>query len=310
MTNLSRRQLLLSGSAAMILSGASSSSPAVAETNQQSPFRYALNFGTLRGFKLSLEEEIDLAAKAGYDAIDPWIHELNNYHRNGKKLSDIRKRIEDHGLAVAGCITFFTWIVDDDKIRAQGIEQMKREMEWCREIGGNRIAATASGAFDKRLDNFKVLGQRYRTILEIGEQHGVLPQLEIWGKSSTLGCLADAVAIAIHSEHPKAELLLDIFHLYRGGSSFESLSLLNGQKLTNFHVNDYPANPPREQTEDKDRIYPGDGVAPMKQIFKTLREIGFTGFLSFEVFNQTYWETNNPLLVAETGLKKMKIATT
>jgi sugar phosphate isomerase/epimerase len=292
----------------MFFSGTSTSSPTLAEPNRLSSFRYALNFGTLRGFKLSLEEEIDLAAQAGYDAIDLWLPELNTYRNNGKKLSDLRKRIEDHGLKVAGCVAFFSWIVDDDAVRQQGIEQMKREMEWCREIGGNRIAATAAGTTNQRLDHFKILGQRYRTILEIGEQQGVIPQLEIWGKSLTLGCLADALAVAVYSEHPQAELLLDIFHLYRGGSSFESLSLLNGQKLTNFHVNDYPLNPPREQAEDKDRVYLGDGVAPIKQIFRTLREIGFTGFLSFEVFNPDYWATNNPLLVAKTGLEKMKMA--
>jgi sugar phosphate isomerase/epimerase len=313
MFNLSRRQLLLTGSAATIFSGtytSSTSSFAVSEPNRPATFRYALNFGTLRGFKLSLEEEIDLAAKTGYDAIEPWVRELDDYQKNGGKLSDLRKRINDHGLAVAGGITFFSWIVDDDNVRTQGIEQMKQEMEWCREIGGNRIAATAAGATNQRLDNFKILGERYRTILEIGEQQHVLPQLEIWGKSLTLGCLADAVAIAVHSGHPQAELLLDIFHLYRGGSSFDALLLLNGQRLTNFHVNDYPADPPREQAEDKDRVYPGDGVAPVKRIFRILRDIGFAGFLSLEVFNPAYWATNNPLLVAKTGLEKMKIAST
>ncbi|MDR0336138.1 MAG: sugar phosphate isomerase/epimerase [Planctomycetaceae bacterium] len=306
MFNLSRRQFLLAGSAAMMLSEALPF--AVATPNRPTLFRYSLNFGTLRGFKLSIEEEIDLAAKAGYDAIEPWVQELDNYQKNGGKLSDLRKRIKDHGLDVAGGIAFFPWSVDDDNIRTQGIEQMKREMEWCREIGGNRIAAAAAGATNQRLDNFKILGQRYRTILEIGEQQEVLPQLEIWGKSLTLGCLADAVAVAVHSGHPKAELLLDIFHLYRGGSSFEALSLLNGQRLTNFHVNDYPADPPREHAEDKDRVYPGDGVAPVKQILRTLREIGFAGFLSLELFNPAYWATQNPLLVAKTGLEKMKSA--
>lgn len=309
MHHLSRRQLLLTGGAATIFSGASLLT-AAEQPNRSPSFRYALNFGTLRGFKLSLEEEIDLAAKAGYDAIDPWIHELKAYQNNGKKLSELRKRIEGHGLAVAGCVAFFSWIVDDDEARKQGIEQMKQEMELCCGIGGNRIAATASGATNQRLDQFNILGQRYQTILEIGKQQGVIPQLEIWGKSLTLGCLADAVAIAVYSGHSQAELLLDVFHLYRGGSSFDALLLLNGQKLTNFHVNDYPANPPRELAEDKDRVYPGDGVAPLKQIFQTLREIGFTGFLSFEVFNTDYWATNDPLLVAKTGLEKMKMATT
>jgi sugar phosphate isomerase/epimerase len=36
-----------------------------------------------------------------------------------------------------------------------------------------------------------------------------------------------------------------------------------------------------------------------------LRNIGYEGSLSFEVFNPTYRATNDPLLVARTGLEKL-----
>ena len=273
---------------------------------KMSKFRYSLNFGTLLGFKLSVEEKIDLAAKAGYDAIEPWVRDLDAYKKQGKNPADLKKRIEDHGLTVAGACAFFHWIGDDEELRSKGIEQMKQEMEICREIGCTRIAATAAGTTNKRLDDFKTLGERYRTILEIGEKEGVIPQLEVWGASQTMNCLADVTAIAVHAGHSHAELLLDVYHLYRGGSPFDGLSMLNGRKMPNFHVNDYPADPPREQAKDADRVYLGDGIAPLKKILQTLLDIGFDGTLSFEVFNPTYWATNDPMLVAQTGLEKMK----
>lgn len=305
---ISRRELLTLGGASLA-AAAFSPSTILAETTlpeKPKPFRYSLNFGTLLGFNLSIEEEIDLAAEAGYDAIEPWTRKIEEFRRKGGQLADLRKRIEDHNLAVAGACAFFVWASDDDQARSKGIEQMKREMDGLREIGGTRIAATASGATDRRLDDFRVLGERYRTILEIGEEFGVVPQLEVWGAAATMNCLADVTAIAIHSGHAKAELLLDVYHLYRGGSSFESLALLSGTAMSCFHVNDYPADPPRERAADKDRVYPGDGVAPLGDILKTLRGNGFNGFLSFEVFNPNYWATKDPLLVAKTGLEKMK----
>jgi sugar phosphate isomerase/epimerase len=100
-------------------------------------------------------------------------------------------------------------------------------------------------------------------------------------------------------------LLLDVYHLYRGGSPFEGLSLLNGRQIAMFHANDYPADPPREKQNDGHRLYCGDGIAPLPMIFKTLRDIGYEGALSFEVFNPTYRATNDPLLVAKTGLEKL-----
>lgn len=269
-------------------------------------FRYAINSGTLKGFNLTIEQEIDIAAEAGYDGIEPWVAGLERHLEGGGTLRDLRKRLEDRGLAVPGGCAFFPWIVDDETVREKGIEQMKREMDMFREIGATHIAATAWEARESRLDDFPVLGERYRTILEIGLSKEVIPQLEVWGRSATLTTLADVLAIASYCGRTEAEFLLDVYHLYRGGSPFEGISLLNPKTLSVFHMNDYPADPPRELCEDKHRVYPGDGVAPLKEILKTLVGIGFEGFLSFEVFNPEYWATNDPQEVAKTGLEKMK----
>jgi sugar phosphate isomerase/epimerase len=59
-----------------------------------------------------------------------------------------------------------------------------------------------------------------------------------------------------------------------------------------------------EQT-DSDRVYPGDGAAPLKQILLDLKAMGGTKVLSLELFNKNYW-AEDALLVAKTGLEKMK----
>ena len=75
--------------------------------------------------------------------------------------------------------------------------------------------------------------------------------------------------------------------------------------MKGYHVNDYPAQPPRGQITDAQRVYPGDGVAPLGDIFRMLREIGFRGALSLELFNRDYWR-HEPAVVARTGLEKMR----
>jgi len=303
MSKLSRRNLLLAGGAAALATFTGSTF--ANEKSTPLPFYPALNFGTLRGFNLTLEQEIDIAAQAGYKGIEPWENRIREHLERGGNLADIRKRIEDHGLIVEGIVTFFQWAVEDDSRRATGIEQMKRQMDWASQIGTDSVAATASGVTNVRIDDFRLLGDRYRTILEIGDETGVYPTLEIWGAVQTLNSLPDAVAIASWAGHPRASLLLDVYHMYRGGSPFKGLLMLNGRRLSTFHVNDYPAYPPRERLEDRHRVYCGDGIAPLVDIFRMLRDIGYTGGLSFEVFNPTYWETNDPLLVARTALGKL-----
>jgi sugar phosphate isomerase/epimerase len=69
-------------------------------------------------------------------------------------------------------------------------------------------------------------------------------------------------------------------------------------------MNDYP-DIPRDKITDADRVYPGDGIAPVKDIVKMVLESGFRGVLSLELFNRSYW-AQDPNVVAATGLQKMK----
>ena len=137
---------------------------------------------------------------------------------------------------------------------------------------------------------------------------GVVPQLEVWGFSKTLTRLSTAVMFAVETGHPKACVLADAYHLYKGGSDVNGVRLLGPLGMHVMHVNDYPADPPRERITDAMRVYPGDGVAPLKQIFTTLRDIGYRGYLSLELFNEKYWKEADALTVASTGLQKTREA--
>jgi sugar phosphate isomerase/epimerase len=150
--------------------------------------------------------------------------------------------------------------------------------------------------------------ERYRKLLELGDQIGVVPQVEVWGFSKTLQRLGQAVFVAIESRHPKACVLPDVYHLYKGGSEFTGLKLLSGTAVHVFHMNDYPADPPRETIGDGDRVYPGDGVAPLPEIIQTLRDMNFDGYLSVELFNPNYWQLD-PLEVAREALVKTQALT-
>jgi 2-keto-myo-inositol isomerase len=268
-------------------------------------FKYCFNTSTIRGQKLPLVEIIDIAAKAGYQAIEPWISEIEAHVQQGGTLADLKKRISDAGLTVESAIGFAEWIVDDDARRNKGLEEARHDMELVQAIGGKRIAAPAAGATDVTDMNYTHAAERYRALLALGDHFNVVPQVEVWGFSKTLQRLGQATHVAIESGHAKACVLPDVYHLYKGGSDFEGLKLLNGAHIHVFHVNDYPADPPRDIIEDRHRVYPGDGVAPLPNILRTLREIGFDGYLSVELFNPNYWE-QDPLGVARSAIKKLQ----
>jgi 2-keto-myo-inositol isomerase len=308
---LSRRQMIVrSGVSLGAIAAAACDVPAAPASltgpaaRSARPFGYSLNTCTIRGQKLSVPEQVEVTAKAGYDGIEPWLGELHQYAEKGGSLGDLRKRIADLGLSVVGAIGFAAWIAEDDAVRAKGVEQMKRDMDLVARIGGRWIAAPPAGGYDKPVD-LRRAAQRYRALLEMGAKIGVTPQLELWGGSKTISRIGEAAFVAAEAGRPDAGLLLDAYHIYKGGSDFSGLRLLNGAAMHDFHINDYPADPPREKITDADRVYPGDGIAPLESILRTLHAAGYRGFLSLEVFNRGYWE-QDALAVARTGLEKIR----
>jgi sugar phosphate isomerase/epimerase len=269
------------------------------------PFGYCLNLSTIRGQELPLEREIDVAGEAGFQAIEPWINKIEDHVKRGGSLRDLRKRIADLGLTVESAIGFAEWIVDDDARRARGLEQAKRDMEAVREIGGKRIAAPPAGATEQTDMNLFRAAERYAALIDLGEKMDVVPQAEVWGFSKCLSRLSETTFVAIESGRAKACILPDVYHLYKGGTDIAGLGLLSGSAVHVFHLNDYPAQPTRDTIRDSHRVYPGDGIAPLSQIYRTIHAAGFRGYLSLELFNQQYWK-QDALEVARTGLAKTR----
>ena len=184
---------------------------------------------------------------------------------------------------------------------------MKHDMDLVRQIGGRRIAAPPVGATEQTGLDLSKAADRYRDLLELGRSMNVTPQLELWGFSKSLHSLGELLYVAIESGHPSACVLPDVYHLYKGGSDVNGLKLLSSTAVHAFHINDYPKEPSRDTIVDAQRVYPGDGIAPLAELFRTLRDIGFSGALSLELFNRDYWK-QDASLVLKTGLEKMKLA--
>jgi len=289
--------------AAGLLAGCASTSAKSTKRDSKDPFQYCLNTSTIRGQNLPITEEINIAAKAGYTGIEPWLGKLNEYKSNGGSLKDLRKRIDDHGLTIESAIGFARWIVDDDAQRAKGLEEAKRDMDLLAQLGAKRIAAPPAGA--RGTVDPMAAAERYRTLMEVGDEIGVVPQIEMWGGNRSIGRVSTAIYIALEAGHPSVCFLGDVYHTYKGGSDFDALKMLGPQALQVFHWNDYPADPPRETIGDGDRVYPGDGVAPITDIVKGFLQVGAAPVLSLELFNKKYWAMD-PLEAAKVGIEKMK----
>jgi sugar phosphate isomerase/epimerase len=265
------------------------------------PVRLSLNSSTIR--PLDLEEKVQVAADAGYDGIELWINELDDYANAGKSLEDLGQRIVDLGLQVPNIIGLWNCMPAEDDQREAALREVRRKIEQAQKVKSEHVAVICTP--DR--DDLDVLwaGDRYREIMAIGDEYGVIPAVEFVGFNRGIRTLGQAAAIAVHSNHPQAGIIADTFHLYRGGSGFRGVRQLSADAIAVCHFNDVPPNPPQFELRDSDRIYPGDGILPLVEFVKDLRAIGFHGWLSLEMFNRTYYEM--PALEnARTGLSKMR----
>lgn len=262
---------------------------------------FSLNMSTIMGQNIGFLNEIKVAAKAGYTSCEIWVPTLQKYFESGGTLAEAKKLIDDSGIKIQNAIGFAPWIVDDQSTRLKALDQIKQEMEWLQALGCPRTAAPPMGATNIPKIHLDLVAERYHAILEIGAAQGVTPILELWGHSTNLNKVQEVLYVASATGSPHARLLLDIFHIYKGESSFDSLHLVGEQSIEVFHMNDYTTNINPKTIKDADRIYAGDGEAPIGKVLQVLKP----KILSLELFNKELYKLD-PLVVAQTGLKKMK----
>lgn len=262
-------------------------------------FIFGLNTSTIQ--PVGVVEKIEITAKAGYGAIELWIDDVDAYVKNGGKVRDLTKRMDDLGLQRPSMISLRNWVAKDDAAFETAMTECRRRLGIAQELGVKHfVSSPPREAIDVSLAT-----DRYQQLLEISLEYNVPASVEFLGFVAGLNTLEMAWQIAGGTGFSQATVTPDAWHMFRGGSNIETLAQIPADHIACVHWNDAPADKPRQEQTDADRVFPGDGVIPLNRIAAILREKNWHGCLSLELFNRTYWE-QDPLQVARTGLEKMK----
>ncbi len=266
------------------------------------PFKTALNASTLFPFKLNVKEQVRVAAEAGYEGIELWVKDIDAYVTGGGSISELRRYISDTGIAVVNAIAFFAWSDADKSAREQAFIQAAQEMRMLAELGCAAVAAPPFGhvapvSLDSMAANFARLADTASGI-------GIKPYLEFWGRANKLSKLSEALYVAIESGAADSQILLDPFHMYTGGSAIDGIAYMNGERIGIVHVNDYPELSERAVITDRERVFPGEGIAPSRKLAQLLYESGYRGYLSLELFMEDFGG-KSALEAARYGLESM-----
>jgi sugar phosphate isomerase/epimerase len=84
---------------------------------------------------------------------------------------------------------------------------------------------------------------------------------------------------------PAAGLLLDSWHWHHGGARLSDLEQLPADRMLDVHLADSAPLPP-EDVRDLERLLPGEGVVSLAAFLCVLRDKGYSGAISPEIFGR------------------------
>jgi sugar phosphate isomerase/epimerase len=244
-----------------------------------------LNTGNL-GIKATLEQQIDYAARYGFEAVDPNIAELAALSESG--MSRALDRLAAAKLTF-GAVFQGVPISQPDEMFAAFLRG--NLTTWARAMQRARMTrfATWINPCDRNLtylQNFRLHARRIRDAAAVLAGHGISFGLEYVGPKTSWAAarypfihnMATLKELIAEVARPNVGFLLDSWHWYTAGDTVDDILSLRAADVVLVHLNDAPKDVPVEQQDDRRRESPcATGVIDMAGFINAVNRIGYDG---------------------------------
>ncbi len=253
-----------------------------------------------------LATDIRVAAAAGFDVLEITATKLDHFLEK-QTLADARRLLDASRLKTYALNSIEKINSGDPVTQVQVLARTRQLVEYARALDCPWIVSVPGpvpeGTQWPAILDLTVAS--LRAMNEIAAPQGVHLAFEFLGFPwCSIQTAAQAWEIVQATGMPDIGMVIDTCHFYAGDSTLESIERIDPKRLAIFHVNDVEAMPKAKIT-DANRLFPGDGVIPLKSILAAVRGIGYDGVASVEIFRPEYWE-RDPLAVAKEALTKTR----
>jgi 4-hydroxyphenylpyruvate dioxygenase len=250
-----------------------------------------LNLGTLR--HLDYESQLRAAARGGFRAVGLLLAAVESYLAGGRSLAEARAMLDSYGLVAPEMAFFPDWIYTREGERRASMGRFARICEISQALGARVIVSTTACA---GTPDVGLATENYAELCRIAGDRGLIAGLEFlpWTPIRTV---RQAARLVRQVDHPAAGLVVDIFHMVRGGSQIGDIRELPAGKIAIVHLNDL-----RDTGEDvitlcrNRRLFPGEGGFPLRDFLEAVRATGYTGWYSLEILNEALAEQDGDTL--------------
>lgn len=263
------------------------------------PFTLCLNTSTIK--PQPMLQKIRLAAEAGFAGVEIWINDVYEYVGQGGEVRDVEKALADHGLIVPCTIAARSWGEAVGPEYPLALDEVKRRLEMAARLGSPYLVATPP----REPCDLAQIAQRYKDLLDLGRPLGVKPTLEYISFFGSVTRLSQAWEIVRQLRDPDATLILDAFHTWNAGETIDQLRPIPVEKISHYHIDDAAPNLSAGAQTDPDRVMLGDGPIDLAAELALLREKGYHGTVSLELFNKDLW-AQDPREVLRVGIERMR----
>jgi sugar phosphate isomerase/epimerase len=263
-----------------------------AATTQDRKFYAILSLGRI-GFHASFPESVELAAKHGFEGLDPDAGYLASLNDDGlhRLLDDLQKRNLKFG--AAGLPVEFR---KDSETFNSDLKKLPATAAVLRRAGIPRVSTWIMPCSDDLtyLQNFRQHAERLRLCAHVLADHGQKLGLEyvsprtLWRsqKHPFIHTMSEMKELLVAIGTDNLGIQLDSWHWFNAQETQQDLLTLRGQDVITVDLNDAPSGLTLDQYRDNSRELPAaTGVIPVKQFLDALVQIGYDGPIQAEPFN-------------------------
>lgn len=216
----------------------------------------------------------------GYDGA-----EIPAFSFDPAQYRGLRKKLDDIGLQ---CTT--VTIVSKDanpvspeaNVRAAAVEHLKRAIDTNHTLGSKMMCGPYVSPVGQLVgrgrtaDEWRWAVEVFQKVAPHAQQAGVMLGLEGLNRFETyfVNCMADLAKLVDEVNHPSFRLMYDTFHANIEEKSIPDAIRTAGKRIIHVHIS------------ENDRSTPGEGHVHWDETFRTLKEIGYDGWMVVEAFGQ------------------------
>jgi len=236
-----------------------------------------------------IEEAARTLARLGFDGIEIWASlTMPPYEHNADARARLRNLCASLNLAITGTHGVLpyqghSFTCHDPDERQRGIDYMNAVIDMTADLGGNVVTVGAPAARNRPPDvDRDQAWERIRTAYagwcDRAAALGIRVTAEVVNRyeADSIRTIDEGLVLAREVDRPNFGLTPDTYHMNIDEGPFTDAIRRGGNHIVHMHAG------------DNNRQAPGEGNFDFTQVARALKDIGYDGFWSLELFEEYY----------------------